>query len=105
MYGSLSQLPKIDDGAQRAPDEPLYLLRTPGLLAACRFAVHATSRRPRQHPVFRRHPALCSALQVRRLFFEHARSADHFRVSELDEHGTFRMSRIAARDPHRPELV
>ena len=50
-------------GAERAPDQPLDLLRAARLLAGRSLAPRALGGGARQHAVFRRHPALAAALQ------------------------------------------
>ena len=81
----LAEPAEVDDAAQRAPDEPLDLVRPPADPALGRLAVRALGGGPRQHRVLGRHPARALAAQVRRDAVGDRRRAQHLGVAELDE--------------------
>ena len=81
----------VTHGAQRPSDEALDLQRPPGLPAARRFARAPLERRPRQHPVFGRHPSEAGLLQERRdLRLDRGRDQD-LRLALRHEAGAFRV--------------
>src|SRR5690606_32497518 len=91
--------------AQRTPDQALDFLRAARLLAARGFAVHARVGGARQHAVLRGDPPSGGSFEMRRLPLEHARSAEHARVAEFDEHRAFRVTRISTGETHRSQCV
>ena len=92
---ALAERAQIDDGAQRAADEPLDLLRAPALLALGGFARGARVRGARQHAVLGGDPALALAAQERRHAFLDAGGAQHARIAELDQHRAFGVLRVS----------
>ena len=102
---SLAEGREIEDAAQRPADEALDLLRATALLAARRLAVAARVRRPRQHAVLGRQPALAAAALVRRHLLLDRSGAQDLGVTEGDEHRAFGMARVAAREGNGPQRV
>src|SRR5262249_53451581 len=105
LDGALAEALERGHGAQAAADEALDLLGAPGLLAARGLAVAAGVGCARQHAVLGGEPALTAALEERRHFFFDARGADDARVAELDQHRTFGVTRVAARDRDFSQLA
>src|SRR5262245_14575955 len=102
-HGALAELAPIDDGAQRAADEPLDLLR-----AAARPAVLARRARvggSREHRVLGRHPALALPLQERWDFVLDRGGADHLRRAELHEHRALGVQEEITRERDGTKLV
>ena len=92
----LAERGEIGDGAKRTPDQPLDLLRAAGLLAGRRLAAGALCGGAGQHAVFRRDPALATALEPWRHGFADARHAQHMGLAEAHEAGAFGMAGHAA---------
>ena len=92
----LAERGEIGDGAERAADQPLDLLRAPGLLAGRGLAPRALGGGARQHAVFRRDPAAPLALEPWRHRLSGGRRAQHMRVAEADQAGAFGMARHGA---------
>src|SRR6185437_9328016 len=88
-YRALAERRRVHDGAKRAADQPLNLLRAARLPAFGRFAAGARIRRARQHAVLGGDPALSLALEKERHAFLDARRAEHARLSGLDENRAF----------------
>ena len=101
----VGHLLQVGDGAQRAADETLDLLRAARLLAFRRLAADALGRRARQHRVLGGDPSLARALEPRRDALLDRRGAQHARAAELDEHRTVRHLRVVAREQDRAEIV
>src|SRR5690349_5431307 len=104
-HGALAERFLIRHGAQRSPDQPLNLLRAPGLLPACSFARGAFFRGARQHAVFTGDPSLSATLQESRNSIVNRRGADYTRVAEFDQHTAFRRGDKIRRDLQRPYLI
>src|SRR5262249_27207505 len=81
----LAEFRKIDDGAQRASNQALDLLRPPGLVADRRFAPGAFTRGAGQHAVFSGHPAAALSLEPRRQALLEARRAEDVGIAKLDQ--------------------
>ena len=92
----LAERGKIGDGAERAADQALDLLRTPRLLAGRGLAPRALGGGARQHAVFRRHPAAALALEPWRHRLSGGRGAQHMGLAEADEARAFGMARHRA---------
>src|SRR5262249_39080236 len=76
---------EIDDGAQRAADQALDLLRAAGLLAARGLAVGARVGRARQHAVLGGHPAAARIAHPGRHLLVDRGGAEHVGVAELHQ--------------------
>ena len=102
--GALAQLLHVGDGAQRAADEPLNLVRAAASAALGDFARRARQRGARQHAVFAGDPAFAAVAQERRHRFLDGRGADDARVAQLDEARAFGGGDEVGKDVHRPHL-
>ena len=96
----LAELRQVDDGAQGAADQTLYLLRAPGSVPDRHLAAHAIVGGARQHAVLGRHPAAALTLEPRRHPLFQARRAQNVRIPELNQTGTFGMLGNGALDGH-----
>ncbi len=83
---------QVDDGAQRAADQPLDFLRPARLLALGRLAVAAGVGGARQHAIFGGDPALALAAQEGRDLVLDRGGAQHARVAEADQAAAFGMA-------------
>ncbi len=97
---ALAELGQVDDGAQGAANQTLYLLRTAGGVPDRHLAAHAVVGGPRQHTVLGRYPAAPLALEPRRHPLFQARRAQHVRIPELNETRAFGMFGDGAFDRH-----
>jgi hypothetical protein len=70
---------------QRTTDKPLNFLRSSRLLARSRLTPGPRIGGTRQHPVFRRHPALPGILQKRRGLVLDRGGTQHMRFAHLDQ--------------------
>ena len=102
---ALAERLEVDDGAQRAADQPLDLDRPPALLAARRLAVGALARRRRQQRVLGRHPAAARPGEPARHALLHRRRAEHARLALRPEHGAVRLLEEVGDDLERAQLV
>ncbi|VXC46315.1 hypothetical protein SPHINGO8AM_130240 [Sphingomonas sp. 8AM] len=101
----LAEQCQVGDRAQAAPDQPLDLLRAPGLLALGGLAAAARVRGARQHPVFGGHPALALAAQERRQTLLDRGGDQHPGIAEADQHRAFGVAGEARLDGYRAHLV
>src|SRR5262249_24455311 len=79
---ALAQSFEVGDGAQRAADEALDLLRPAALAAARGLAVGARRGGARQHAVFGGDPAVAAVAQARRYLLLEAGGAEDVGVAE-----------------------
>ena len=84
-HGALAERDGIHHRAQRAADEPLNFMSPAGRPALVHLARRALGGGPRQHGVFRRHPALAGVAQEGRHRVLHAGGAQHLRVAHGDQ--------------------
>ena len=96
---------QVHHRSQRAPDQPLDLLRAAGRLAACHLAARALMGGARQHAVLGRDPAAPLAAQPARHAGLQAGRAQHVGVAEAHQAGPFRVPRDAAFEGDPPHLV
>src|SRR5439155_11629663 len=101
----LAQLHHVDDRAQRAPDQPLDLLRPTADAAARRLALHARVRRPWQHAVLRRDPPAARVAQETRHAVFVAHRAQDLRVAELDQCRALGVAQVIRGNRHRPQVI
>ena len=80
----LAEPGQVDDAAQRAPDEPLDLVRPPADPALRGLAVGALGGGPRQHRVLGGDPAGALAAEMRRDAVDDRRRAQDLGVADLD---------------------
>jgi hypothetical protein len=97
---ALAKLWQVDDGAQGAANQTLYLLRTAGGVPDRHLAAHAVIGGARQHAILGRHPAAPLALEPRRHPLFEARRTQHVRIPELNETRAFGMFGDGAFDRH-----
>src|SRR6266542_700900 len=100
---ALAELGHLDDGAERAADQALDLLRPAAGPAP--LAAHARVRRARQHAVLRRHPALALPLEEGRHLLLDRGGADDLRVAELDQDRALGVAEVVAGHAHGPEVL
>src|SRR5918995_2562023 len=104
-HRSLAERFEVDDGTERAADQPLDLDGPPTLLPARRLALHALAGRRRQQRVLGGHPTAPAALQpARDLLLDH-RGAEHLRLPLREEDGAVRLLEVVELERERAELV
>ena len=103
--GAFAERGHVHHRTQAAADEPLDLLRPPGLLAFGGLARRAAVRGARQHAVLGGDPALTAAAQEARHAVLDARGAQHARVAERHQHRAFRVAGVAALEADGTERI
>src|SRR5439155_17067049 len=103
--GPLAKPREVDHGAQRAPDEPLDLVRATADAALARLALAALGPGPWKHAVFRGHPPGALAAQEWRDAILDGRRADNPRVADSDEHRALGELEVVGHDLHGAKLV
>ncbi len=101
----LAKRGEVGDGAQRAADQPLNLLRAAGLLARAGFAAGSFGGRAGQHAVFSRHPTAPLALEPWRHRLAGRRRAEHMRIAETDQARPFGVARHRALEANGAKRV
>src|SRR5678816_1740949 len=101
---AFADLFKLGDGAERATDQTLNLLRTSADLAGRRLTLGPRGRRARKHAVFGGDPTLARVPTKGWHAIFHTGCADDFRFPGLDEDRAFGVNQIVRSNASRAEL-
>ena len=104
-HGALSQRFLVCHRTQGAANQSLNLDCPPRLLPPRRFTRRAVFGRARQHAVFAGDPAFAATLEKSRHAIVDGRGANHARISQFDQHTSFRVLDVVRRDEDGTERV